>query len=96
MPVGVALLQRIDPDGFRLAVGLLLVVWCPAMLLARDLPRVARGGRLADAAAGMLSGVMGGLGGLTGPAPTLWVTLRGWGGMRSGRSSRASTWRCMH
>ena len=79
VPVGVALLQRIDPDGFRLAVGLLLVVWCPAMLLARDLPRVARGGRLADAAAGMLGGVMGGLGGLTGPAPTLWVTLRGWG-----------------
>ena len=79
VPIGVALLQRIDPEAFRLAVGLLLMLWCPAMLLARDLPRVERGGRLADAAAGMLGGVMGGLGGLTGPAPTLWVTLRGWG-----------------
>lgn len=79
VPIGVALLQRIDPDTFRLAVGLLLVVWCPAMLLARDLPRITRGGRLADAAAGLAGGVMGGLGGLTGPAPTLWVTLRGWG-----------------
>jgi uncharacterized membrane protein YfcA len=79
VPLGVALLRGIDPLAFRLAVGLLLVVWCPAMLLARDLPRISRGGRLADAAAGMLGGVMGGLGGLTGPAPTLWVTLRGWG-----------------
>jgi len=78
IPVGVALLQRIDPEGFRLAVGLLLVVWCPAMLLARDLPRITRGGRLADAAAGLLGGIMGGLGGLTGPVPTLWTTLRGW------------------
>ena len=79
VPLGVLLLPRIDPAAFRVAVGLLLLVWCPAMLLARDLPRITRGGRLADAAAGMLGGVMGGLGGLTGPAPTLWVTLRGWG-----------------
>ncbi len=48
------------------------------MLLARGLPRVARGGRWADAGAGWVGGVMGGLGGLTGPAPTLWAALRGW------------------
>src|SRR4051794_13216634 len=69
VPLGVALLQRIDPDGFRLAVGLLLVVWCPAMLLARDLPRVERGGRLADAAAGLGGGGMGGRGGARGAGP---------------------------
>lgn len=78
VPLGVALLPRIDPVLFRLSVGLLLVVWCPAMLLARDLPRITGGGRLADAAAGLVGGIMGGLGGLTGPAPTLWTTLRGW------------------
>ncbi|MEN0075051.1 MAG: sulfite exporter TauE/SafE family protein [Paracraurococcus sp.] len=79
VPLGVALLHRIDPDVFRAGVGLLLLVWCPAMLLARTLPRITRGGRLADGVVGVVGGVMGGLGGLTGPAPTLWVTLRGWG-----------------
>lgn len=78
VPLGVALLQRIDPAVFKLAVGLLLMVWCPAMLFARDLPRVSGGGRAADAGIGLIGGVMGGLGGLSGPAPTLWSTLRGW------------------
>jgi uncharacterized membrane protein YfcA len=78
VPVGVALLQQIDPLVFKLAVGILLAVWGPVMLLARDLPRVVRGGRLADAAVGLVGGVMGGLGGLSGPAPALWAALRGW------------------
>ncbi|TDG32767.1 sulfite exporter TauE/SafE family protein [Paracraurococcus ruber] len=77
LPPGILLLRWLDPAGFRLALGLLLLAWCPAMLLARRLPRVTRGGALADAAAGWVGGVMGGLGGLSGPAPTLWTTLRG-------------------
>lgn len=78
VPLGVALLRYIDPLVFRLSVGILLLLWCPAMLLARDLPRIRAGGRLADAAAGWVGGVMCGIGGLNGPAPTLWTTLRGW------------------
>jgi uncharacterized protein len=78
VPVGVLLLHRIDPRGFKLTVGFILLVWCPAMLLVRDLPRVTGGGRWVDAAAGWIGGIMGGLGGLTGPAPVLWCALRGW------------------
>jgi uncharacterized protein len=78
VPLGVALLRHIDPLAFKLALGVLLMVWCPAMLVSRDLPRVTGGGRAADAGAGLVGGVMGGLGGLTGPAPTLWAALRGW------------------
>lgn len=78
VPIGVALLRHIDPTGFKLAVGIILLIWCPTMLLARTLPHVTGGGRWADAAAGWIGGIMGGLGGLTGPAPTLWCTLRGW------------------
>ncbi|MGV3682358.1 MAG: sulfite exporter TauE/SafE family protein [Acidovorax sp.] len=78
IPIGVALLPRLDMDTFKLVLGTLLVLWCPAMLLAKQLPRLTRGGRLADAVVGMAGGVMGGIGGFTGVLPTLWCTLRGW------------------
>jgi uncharacterized protein len=78
VPIGVALLRYINPEAFKASVGLLLVVWCPIMLRARNLPRIAWGGRKADACVGWIGGIMGGLGGLTGPAPILWATLRGW------------------
>lgn len=78
VPIGVALLTRTDPASFRLGIGILLCVYCPAMLLLGRLPRLAWGGRPADAAAGALGGVMGGIAGLAGPAPILWCALRGW------------------
>jgi hypothetical protein len=78
IPLGVLALRAIDPAGFKVALGALLVIWCPAMLLLRDPPRVTFGGRAADAVAGFGGGVGGGLGGLSGPVPILWVTLRGW------------------
>ena len=78
IPLGVALLPRMDMDWFRLVLGCLLVMWCPAMLMARQLPRVTVGGRLADGLVGLSGGVMGGLGGFTGVLPTLWCTLRGY------------------
>jgi uncharacterized protein len=78
VPLGVVLLRYINPLAFKASVGLLLVVWCPLMLFARDLPRINWGGRWADAIVGWVGGIMGGLGGLTGPAPILWATLRGW------------------
>lgn len=77
IPLGVMLLPRIDMDWFKVVLGTLLVLWCPAMLMAKRLPRVTAGGRLADGAVGMVGGVMGGLGGFTGVLPTLWCTLRG-------------------
>ncbi len=78
VPLGVALLRYIDPLNFKTAVGALLTIWCPCMLFAKDLPKIRWGGKWADATIGWLGGVMGGLGGLTGPAPILWTTLRGW------------------
>lgn len=77
IPIGVAVLPRLDMDAFKVILGTLLVLWCPAMLMAKQLPRITRGGRVADALVGMAGGVMGGLGGFTGVLPTLWCTLRG-------------------
>jgi uncharacterized membrane protein YfcA len=78
VPAGAALLPHIDQTVFKAVIGALLAVWCPIMLAIRELPRIRRGGALADGAVGLLGGIMGGLGGLTGPAPTLWCALRGW------------------
>ncbi|MFE8646981.1 sulfite exporter TauE/SafE family protein [Sphingomonas sp. NCPPB 2930] len=78
IPLGVALLPRLDMNWFKAILGTLLVLWCPAMLMSKRLPRISKGGNTADAIVGLMGGVMGGLGGFTGTLPTLWCTLRGY------------------
>ncbi len=77
VPLGVAVLPHLDAALFRLLLGCMLVVLCPAMLLAHRLPRLTFGGRIGDGVAGAVGGVMGSMGGFTGVVPTLWSTLRG-------------------
>lgn len=78
IPIGASLLPALEPDHFRLGLGAFLMVYCPVMLLLPATGPVRRGGRAADATAGWIGGVFGGLAGLSGPIPTLWTTLRGW------------------
>jgi uncharacterized membrane protein YfcA len=79
VPIGSMLLPHVDQTIFRGVIGLLLVLWCPAMLVAGGRPRP-NGNRAhwADGGAGLVGGILGGLAGLSGPAPTLWCVLRGW------------------
>lgn len=77
IPLGMLLLPQVDVQVFKAFLGALLAVWCPAMLFGAQLPRITRGGRIADALIGAGGGVMGALGGFTGVLPTLWCTLRG-------------------
>jgi uncharacterized membrane protein YfcA len=77
IPLGATLLPLLDVRLFKTVLGAVLVIWCPLMLFARHLPRITAGGRAADGAAGLVGGVMGGIGGFTGVVPTLWCTLRG-------------------
>lgn len=77
VPLGVAVLPHLNTALFKLTLGVILVVCCPAMLLADRLPRLALGGRVGDAMAGAVGGLMGGIGGFPGVVPTLWCTLRG-------------------
>jgi hypothetical protein len=77
IPIGILLLPLLDVQLFKGLLGGLLILWCPFMLFAGDLPRVTGGGRLADGAAGLIGGVCGGLGGFTGAIPTLWCTFKG-------------------
>ena len=78
IPIGTRLLPLLDPNRFKLVLGSLLVVCCSAMLATSRLPRIERGGRIADAAVGLLGGVMAPLSGFSGLAPALWCTLRGY------------------
>ena len=77
VPLGLWLLPRLDVPLFKVLLGTLLVLWCPAMLAAARLPRVSAGGRVGDVLAGAAGGVMGGVGGFAGAVPTLWCLLRG-------------------
>jgi uncharacterized protein len=78
VPLGLSALAYIDPLSFKLGAGLLLVSFSSFMLLWRGQPAITWGGRHADAAIGLLGGVLGGLSGLSGAPPTVWTTLRGW------------------
>ncbi len=78
VPVGVALLPRVDPQVFRSFIGVVLIATCALLLLKRQRIEWKGGGRLADAAVGLVGGVFGGLAGLSGILPTLWAELRGW------------------
>jgi uncharacterized protein len=78
VPIGTALLDHVHVQPLKLGVGLLLVFYCAWMAFVRHPPIVKGGGRLADAAVGFTGGILGGMASLSGPAPTIWVQLRGW------------------
>jgi uncharacterized protein len=78
VPIGTALLEHVRVQPLKLGVGLLLIFYSSWMGFVRHPPTIRSGGRIADAAAGFTGGVMGGMASLSGPAPTIWVQLRGW------------------
>lgn len=78
IPIGTRLLPLLDANRFKLVLGAMLVACCSAMLATSRLPKVTRGGRIADAGVGLLGGVMAPLSGFSGLAPALWATLRGY------------------
>jgi uncharacterized protein len=78
IPLGQRALTMLDPTWFKLVLGAMLVVCCGAMLATSKLPKITHGGKTADAAVGLLGGVMAPLSGFSGLAPALWATLRGY------------------
>jgi uncharacterized membrane protein YfcA len=75
---GTLMVAHADPRTFKLAVGVLLLVFPTALYFNRRPLQVKFGGRIADALIGFAGGVLGGLAGLSGPLPTLWASVRGW------------------
>jgi uncharacterized protein len=79
VPLGTLMIAGADPRVFKLAVGVLLLLFPAALYFSRKPMAVKFGGRIADAAVGFAGGILGGLAGLSGPLPILWATVRGWG-----------------
>ena len=79
VPVGTMLLPYVSPKLFKIFIGVFLISYCGFMLAKRSAPIVCWGGRAADGAVGFGGGILGGLAGLSGPLPTIWASLRGWG-----------------
>jgi uncharacterized membrane protein YfcA len=79
VPLGIVLLEHLRVHPLKLGVGLLLVLYSAWMAFVRRPPVVRGSGQAADAAIGLLGGVLGGMASLSGPAPTIWAQLRGWG-----------------
>jgi hypothetical protein len=78
IPVGIALLLRIDALALKFALGIFLAAYGLYALTTPRLPRITGGGRLADAGVGFAGGVLGGIGGYSGVLPAIWCQLRGW------------------
>ncbi len=79
VPFGAYLLPYISINAFRIAIGILLIVYCGLALAGTVRLRVNAGDGAADGLVGFGGGILGGLSGLSGPLPTIWAGLRGWG-----------------
>jgi hypothetical protein len=78
VPVGVWLLVQIDARVVKVLLGVFLAAYGAYSLIAPRLPRIVRGGQIADAGVGFAGGVLGGIGGYSGVLPAIWCRLRGW------------------
>lgn len=79
VPVGTLLLPLIEVALFKTLIGILLIGYCSFMLLRRNGLHITAGGWAADGVVGLFGGLLGGLAGLSGPIPSVWAGLRGWG-----------------
>ncbi len=78
LPLGVALLTRLDPGVFKLAMGVFLIAYTLFRLLVLPNLRLHARARLGDILVGFGGGVMSGFAAIPGPLTTVWCGLRGW------------------
>jgi uncharacterized protein len=78
IPAGLVALRWASPAQFRIGVGGLLILFSFYNLLRPKMPQMKQAGRGADAAIGVLNGVIGGSTGLAGIVTVIWTSMRGW------------------
>jgi len=78
VPLGVLALSAISPFALRTFMGVLLIGYASFQLLRRIPEKVStKDTGLIDGMIGMIGGFLGGFAGLSGPAPLIWLQLKG-------------------
>ena len=80
LPIGVWSLDYVEPGHVKIAVGVFLVgysAYSLAIILRGSIIKIAADNRFLDGGIGIIGGLMGGVAGLSGPAPLIWCQLRG-------------------
>lgn len=78
VPIGTWLLPHTEPQLFKSGVGFFLVLYAAYGLIGNTSVVRSWGGWVADGTIGFAGGIMGGLSGLSGPAPVVWTDFRGY------------------
>ncbi|MFK7939181.1 MAG: sulfite exporter TauE/SafE family protein [Roseovarius sp.] len=78
VPLGLMLLDHVDASTLRLAAAVLLIVYGGYFGFRAVLPTVSKPAAWSDALIGLSGGILGGMAGLSGALPTLWLSLRPW------------------
>ncbi len=78
LPLGVALLAKLDPAIFKISTGLFLIFYTAFRLMVLPQIKLKNAGRSGDVIAGFGGGVLGGFASIPAPFSTVWCGLRGW------------------
>ena len=78
IPIGIGLLTWIDPRTLKLVVAGFLILYGVFFIARRRLPDFDKQTHKRDAGIGFLGGILGGLAGLSGALPAMWLALRPW------------------
>lgn len=78
IPIGLSLLDRIQPEPLKLVIALFLIAYGLFFSLRRNLPTITRPTPILDSLVGFLGGLLGALASLSGALPTVWLSLRAW------------------
>ena len=78
IPFGTALLAFVSARTLVAFVAVLLIGYGAFTLARANMPRLTGDRPVTDTGVGFLGGVMGGMAGLSGVAPTIWLSMRDW------------------
>jgi len=78
LPLGIALLAKLDPAIFKVSTGIFLIGYTAFRLLLLPQITLKNAGRVGDTIVGFGGGILGGFAAIPGPFSTVWCGLRGW------------------